>query len=502
MAGDVGGSPELLETGVPNLDRVLGGGLARRATAMVIGAPGSGKTILALQIAFHQAARGARALYLTGYSETHDKLLSYGHGLGFFAPAVVGRQIQLGSLPDLLRRGAEAAEAAITTTARAQDASLIVLDGLRSMRGILGDEQEAAHFLYALGAKLALLGATTLIVVEGDPDDSRRYPELTACDVILGLRRERREGRQRRLLEVVKARGAAPLGGDHFYTIEASGISLFPRFESIVAATEPAWDAERAGFGIVEVDALLGGGLTAGTATLVAGSPGVGKTLLGLHFLADGARRGEPGLLLGFMEGAAQLREKARAFGLDLATAEAAGTTSLLVLPSYELEADAIAQRLCEDVERRGVQRLVIDSAAEVERGIGSPGRTPEFVAALVSYLRGRGVTTYLTLDIPTIVGPELALAGTPLSVLAENLLLLRRVEYRGRLHWVFAIFKMRFSDHDPGIHEYAICPGVGIRLLGPAPPGEGLLTGIVRPSTEGPGQPPWDDEGRPWPRS
>lgn len=494
---------EVVATGVPNLDRILGGGILHRSVAMVIGAPGTGKTVLAQQIAFHAASHGARVLYLTGYSETHDKLVSHNRGLGFFVPNLIGQQLQFGSLPDLLRKGVEETEDAIVATAHAQRASLVVLDGFRSMRGFLADDQAAAHFLYSLGAKLALLGATTLVLVEGDPGESNRYPELTVCDVILALRRQRQDGRHRRTLEVLKARGSRPLGGDHPFVINDTGIAIFPRFESVVAATEPAWNPGRAAFGVADLDELIGGGLNAGTVTLVAGSPGVGKTTLGLHFLAEGIRAQDPVLYLGFMESAEQLREKARTYRMDVSAAEAAGQLRFMVLRGHDLEADEIAALLVEDVERRGVRRLVIDSAAELQRGICFEGRVPDFLSALVSYLRGREVTSYLTLDLPVIMGPQLELAGTPLSVLAENLLLLRQVEYRGRLHRVFSVFKMRFSGYEAAIYELAITPGRGIEIVGPAPLGEGLLTGVPRlsaePSTEAQ---PGGGRGAAWQRS
>ena len=146
-----------------------------------------------------------------------------------------------------------------------------------------------------------------------------------------------------------------------------------------------------------------------------------------------------------------------------------------------DLEADEIALLLAEDVERRGVRRLVIDSAAEVQRSVGFQGRVPDFLSALVNYLRGREVTSYLTLDVPMIVGPEFELAGTPLSSFAENLLLLRQVEYLGRLHSVLSVMKMRFSDHERAIYEHTIIPGLGLQIVGPAPLGEGLLTGVPR---------------------
>jgi circadian clock protein KaiC len=471
-----------LETGVPNLDRVLGGGLRRRSTVMVIGAPGTGKTILAQQIAFHGAARGEAALVLTGFSETHDKLLAHSQGLHFFAPELIGDLVHFTSLTDVLRQGADETIEAIVATAREQRARLVILDGFRGMREILAQQEQIVQFLYTLGAKLALLGATTLIVVEGDPDESARYPELTVCDAIIALRRRLQGNRSRRLLEVVKIRGASPLEGIHPYTISADGLAVYPRFESVATAREPAWDPARLDFGLPDVDALLGGGLTTGTTTLAAGSPGVGKTLLGLHFVTTGARHEEPALFLGFMESAVQLREKARMFGLGLDAAEEAGRVRLEILPAYDVEADRVADLLVRDIERRGVRRLVIDSAGELEHSMTSDGRKVPFLAALVGYLRDRSVTTYITLDINTIVGPALELAGTPLSVLAENLLILRYAEYHGELHRLFSVIKMRFSDYDRGLREFTMRPGHGLQLLGRPPAAIGLLTGIAQP--------------------
>src|SRR5688500_4936752 len=130
-------APDMLETGVPNLDRVLGGGLRRGSLTMLIGAPGNGKTILAQQIAFHLAERGAPTLFLTGYSETHDKLIAHSRALRFFAPARIGQQIQFASLTGLLGQGAAETEDAIVATARQQRAALVVLDGFRGVRGVL-----------------------------------------------------------------------------------------------------------------------------------------------------------------------------------------------------------------------------------------------------------------------------------------------------------------------------------------------------------------------------
>lgn len=471
-----------ISTGVPNLDLVLGGGLLPGTIIMVIGPPGSGKTILAQQLAFHRARAGQVTLYFTGYSETHEKLLAHNRSLSYFEPELVGTRVQMGSLPDLLERGSAETERSIVATVRKQRAPLVVLDGFRSIRGFLPDDQAAAQFLYSLGAKLAQLGAMLLVLVEGDATDRIRDPEQSVCDVILSLYREAHGGASRRLLEVLKARGAAPLLGAHPFSITGDGLYIFPRLASLLPSVEPPWRGTRARFGIPGIDRLLGGGLNTGTATLTAGTPGIGKTLLGLHFLNEGAVAGEPGLFAGFTENAVQLREKGRRFGMDLAAAEAAGTLRLLNVPPHDIDADQVAWRIREEVESRGVRRLVIDSATELERGLPFPERAPTFLAALAAYLRSKSITTYLTVDVPTIVGPDLSFAGTPLVVLAENLLLLRYAEYQGKLRRVFSVLKMRFSDYDRALREYTIRAGQGLRIVGPAPRAEGLLTGLARP--------------------
>jgi circadian clock protein KaiC len=451
---------------------------------MVVGSPGAGKTLLAEQIAFHLARRGESSLYLTGYAEPSDKLVSHAAGLRFFDRALVGTSpgVHYGSLPDLLLQSPREAERAVVETVRARGATLVVLDGFGSIQAPLGEDPPipGARFLYGLGLQLAFLGATLLVLVEGDPDEAARRPEPPVCDVVLGLRFESRGASDRRLLHVRKARGANPLPGAHPYAIDQSGVRFWPRLESVVGGAEPALGAGRAGFRQPDIDGLLGGGLTEGTVTLAAGGYGTGKTLLGLHFAAEGGRSGAPTLFLGFMESAAQLREKGRTFGLHLEEYERAGTLRLLTHPAYDLDADAIADLLRADVEARGVRRLVIDSAAQLERSILDDERKLGFLSALVAYLRGRGVTTFLPYEVAQLSGWDVELAGTPLAVLAENLLLLRHVEVAGELRRTFSILHMRFSDHDRRIHEYTIRPDEGI-VLGSEADSAGLRRRVGR---------------------
>jgi circadian clock protein KaiC len=152
------------------------------------------------------------------------------------------------------------------------------------------------------------------------------------------------------------------------------------------------------------------------------------------------------------------------------------------MVPPHDLDADLVAWVIRERIETRRIERLVIDSATELQGGLTSPERAAMFMASLAAYLRSKSVTTYITVDVPTIVGPELSFAGNALLAFAENLLLLRYAELEGELVRLFAVLKMRFSDFDRALRIYTIEDGTGINIAGRAPRAEGLLTGVARP--------------------
>jgi circadian clock protein KaiC len=215
-------------------------------------------------------------------------------------------------------------------------------------------------------------------------------------------------------------------------------------------------------FGISAFDEILGGGLAQGTSTVVAGSPGTGKTLLSMHFIAEGVRRNEPSLLVEFVEDSAQLRAQARMFGFDSLFDE---SSNVMEFPAYEMEADLIAHQIIDVLDQKGIRRLVIDSATELQRAI-DPIRQADFFAALIDELRARNITTLFTFDVPTVVGSDLTFANSPLAVLAENLILLRQVEANGRLERSLAVLKLRFGVADQAFHSYSIRPPQGIEVL------------------------------------
>jgi circadian clock protein KaiC len=488
-------------TGVPDLDLVLGGGLRRGSLMLLVGPPGSGKTTLAAQMAFAAAGAGRRVLILGALSEPVSKLLLHLRTYRFYDESLVGDRLRVHSLQQFLPAGLASTGREIAEIVRAERADLAVLDGFRSLRDADGTPQLARQFLYDLGTALSLQGATTVVTTEGGAHDPEFYQEATTADVIVGLEAARDNVRSVRWVEVVKARGAAPLTGLHGLTLGPAGGEVHPRLEARVALdapggdspAEPAGDDGPASFGVPELDAILGGGLARNTATLVIGGLGTGKTLLGLHFALAGVGAGEPTVHLSFRETRHQLLRKADPFDLGRrlrAALAPGGGLTLLRRAAVELDIEVVADELLAALDHTGARRLVVDSVAEWERAVGEgsdPRRVPNHLAALAEALQARLVTALLIRE-SVLPGAEPDFPPTdPLSAAVENVVWLHQVLQQQRSHRVLSVPKLRFSPADATRYEFVIAPPEGIRVIGPFRSNHGVLEAIAEEEAASP---------------
>lgn len=464
----------LLATLVPGLDTVLGGGLLPNSLVFVVGPPGAGKTVLASQILFEAARRGQRVLILSNFSEGHEKLAEHLRAFSFFDEHLLAERFTLLSLLSVIGEEREAAATSITKAIRDVGAKLVMIDGLQGLAGIFS-RNEIRRMMARLSTVGSYLGATLIVTLEGMGRNPATVSEITVADVVIGLDYRVEGWRHRRRLDLIKQRGLPPLAGLHPYAITDAGVVVSPRLEArLTPAAQPV--VGRAAFDLAELDGLLGGGLPVGSATVLSGAPGIGKTLLGLAWARAGAQAGEEAVFLGFAEQPAALRAKAAAFGIDLEADVAAGALYLMRLSPVEIEPDRVADQILAALTP-ATRRLVIDDIVTLVTELGPRAR--DYLAALMDQLAGRGVTVLYLHEIAPFTGFRLELSSMPIMLMADNVLLAQQV-VAGRMRRVMAVLKMRGSGYDRSLRELLLEEG-GIRVLPPAESAPGLSEAVAR---------------------
>ncbi|HEV2146471.1 MAG TPA: ATPase domain-containing protein [Longimicrobiaceae bacterium] len=478
-----------VRTGVPGLDRLLNGGLRRGGLHVVLGGPGAGKSVLAHQIGAQFVREGGKVLYLTALVETHQMLIAQARTFPFFDPAFVPGSFYYASLyPVLARGGLQAVREEIGRLVALHGPSLVVLDGVHALKVSAEDPLDYQRFMHEMEAQAAVTDVTTLLLTHPEEGMSSD-PTFTIADAIFHLRTEEVRLREVRMFSVGKLRGVGHVRGWHTFRITAEGIHLYPRLESLAATMETTLSGEAmetppaplAGFTVEGLDDMLGGGLERSTVSLLVGTPGAGKTMLGLAFLSAGAEAGEPGLLVGFHEAPESLLRKADGVSLPFRKGIADGKIHIHWRSPSETLADDVAERTLAFVEEHGIERVVFDAIEDVRHSIIPRERDFYYFAALASLLRERGVTTLFLQDLPRIVGMNFDLPLAELSAVMDNVLHARYVERKGELLRLFSVLKIRARSYDHALRAFHIT-GEGMRVGEPFEHSEMVLTGLALP--------------------
>lgn len=472
-----------LVTNVPRLDFITKGGLIQGSSYAIIGPPGSGKTVLANQIAFQHVKNGGKALYVTLLSESHGRLLENLSQMTFFDADVIPDRLQyLSGYRDLERDGLKGLLELLRKNAQAHGTTLLIIDGMDAAKEFARSDQSFKRFLQDLQTFCSILGCTTLLLAPHHAGEL--HPENTAVDGIFELSLWLHGPRAVRELIAIKFRGGPSLLGRHEVEISNQGIVIHPRTEVQFAhpAAEGREDRIRMPFGIPRLDEALRGGVLSGSTTLLLGAPGTGKTLLGLHFLLQGAREGQPGVYFGFFETPPRLIEKAEGTGMgDLKKYVDEGLIEIQWQPPLEHNMDSLAERLLERIEERKVDRLrlFIDGVSGFRSAAVYPDRLGRFFSALTHQLRMMDVTTLYSDETP-LFSPGVDMPQPEAASTVENVILVRYVELRSQLYRLLSIMKMRESAYDSGIREFSISEQ-GIQVAGTFESAESILTGHAR---------------------
>lgn len=451
-----------LKTGVPGLDNLLGGGLPEFSFNLIAGTPGSGKTTLAHQIMFSLATPDNRALFFTVLGEPAMKMLRYQQQFPFFDLNKINQSIRYVNLSEDLVEGDFArALARISEEVKNFSPSLVFVDSFRSVvQSAIQKEQaptELQHFVQQLGMQMTSWQATTFLIGEYLQPEAESSPVFTVADGIIWMSQNLQRNSMVRKMQVVKMRGQAQAPGLHTFRITDAGIQIFPR-AIIHQGSEPALDTsaptgeQRISIGTPGLDDMLGGGLPAGFSLLVVGPSGSGKTILATEFLAEGARRGEPGVIAAFEKSPSQM------LNTQLNTLIKSGKVGVINTRALDLSIDETLHDLIEMITRMKATRVVIDSLSGFELSL-APEFSENFRGSLyrmISELTSMGVTILMTSELEDRY-TDLRFSPFGSAFLADAILVQRYIEIGGQFKRVLSVIKVRGSDHSKDIRLFDI---------------------------------------------
>lgn len=458
---------ERLKTGSAELDQVLYGGFPINTINVVMGAPGSGKTILAEQLVFANATAESRALYLTTLSEPLEKFIKHGQSYGFFDPAKVGETIFYEDLGMMVReRGISALAAIVTEMLARRKPRLIVIDSFKALNELIETPHERRTILFDLAGVLTAYKSTTFLVGEYSADMMTELPEFAIADSILLLLKHATGVREQRFLRVEKLRGSGSIPGMHAFNISMNGIVLFPRLLTPPASPVYSANIERVNTGIVGLDDMIEKGFWHGSTTLVAGPTGSGKTIIGLHFIREGVVNEEPGVYIGFQENPIQLTRVMQNFNWNPAQLLNSPNFELMYRSPVEMQLDSVATELLQRVREGRVKRVVIDAMGDLKKSSVDPQRFSDFMYALTQWFATQNVTCLLLYELHNLFElPQIS--DEEISKVSDNIVLLHFTPGTEMVRKI-RIIKTRGSAHDHMEHTLDISStGVVVRKTG-----------------------------------
>ena len=484
---------EKAKTGIWGLDNILSGGFTRGHLFLMEGAPGTGKTTVALQFLLEGARAGEKCLYIT-LSETERELRAGAASHGW----LLGDGIEIFELlpPESLLDSEQQQSLLYSsdlelgeTTRQIFEAvdrvrpDRVVLDSLSEIRLLAQSSLRYRRQVLAIKHYFAQFNTTVLLLDDLTAEAADKTVHSVAHGVFRLEELAPAYGAERRRARVIKYRGVKFRGGYHDVTITTGGLNVFPRL--VASEYRSNFTRNRVSSGIAGLDQLLGGGVETGSSTLIIGPAGTGKSLATIVFVAAAIARGEKAALFVFDEELGLLFSRMKSIGIELEEMERSGHLVVEQVDAAELSPGEFAHRVRRRVDEDQIKTVVIDSLNGYQAAMPEENSLILHMHELLQYLNRRGAATFITVAQHGLFGDMRA--PVDVTYLADTVILLRYFEALGTVRRAMSVIKKRTGAHESTIREYRI-DGRGLTVGGPLEGFQGVLRGV--PVYVGEGQP------------
>ena len=470
-------------TGIPGLDNILAGGLARERVYLLEGSPGTGKTTAAMSFLRAGAKLGERTLYITlseAEAELRDTARTHGwdlDGIDIFElvppESLLDEQQQQSLLYSSDLELGETTRMIFDAVERVQP-DRVAIDSLSEIRLLAQSSLRYRRQVLALKHYFAKHGSTVVLLDDLTTETLDKTVHSVAHGVVRLEELAPEYGAERRRVRVIKFRGRKFRGGYHDFTIRTGGLEVYPRLVS--AEHKTTFDRSPLPSGVGGLDSLLGGGVERGSSCLVLGPAGTGKSLVSLYFVLSAIARGEKAALFVFDEELGLLFDRTKAFGIDLEALSESGDLLVQQIDAAELSPGEFTARVRNCIDDQGIRTVVIDSLNGYQAAMPEENFLILHIHELLQYLNRQGATTFLTVAQHGLVGEMKA--PVDVTYLADTVILLRYFEARGEVRRALSVIKKRSGRHEKTIREFDI-GDEGLTVGPPLSNFQGVLRGV-----------------------
>jgi circadian clock protein KaiC len=474
-----------MPTGITGLDEITRGGLPRHGNTVILGGPGCGKTLLALQTLVHGAQHLGEPGILVAFEENTRKIVRNAASLGWNLPELERKNLFF--IDARTRPGDITGDsfdlvgllAGIGAKAKKMGAKRIVFDSIDVLLSLLNDlpkERKEIHRLIEWLDASGLTGIITGKIEDGSPHAAQRYGFLQfMADCAVQLSQQTVERVSQRELRVLKYRGSAFSENAAPMVIGESGIEV-----AHISSTDRTFavSKQRVTTGVARLDAMLGGGYYRGSSVLITGAPGTAKSTLSGAFLAAACRRGERALYVSFDEIAGEHARNLASVGIDLAPHLASGR---LQIYSARTEASSLEEHLVRIhslIRRHRARFVVFDPLSSLFRA-GAESSVQSASERLLHMTKSEGITTIST---SLLASTDVRIEGTPLEVstIADTWIHLSYAVQAGERNRALTIVKSRGMKHSNQVRELVLSDA-GVTLADVYSAGGEVLMGTLR---------------------
>ncbi len=445
-------------TGIQGFDEITCGGLPEGRTSLVLGGPGCGKTVFALQTLVNGARESNEAGLFVAFEESTRQIVANASTFGWNLPALEKKRLfflDARLSPEVVKAGdfdLTGMLALLEAKAKAIDAKRIVFDGIDVLLGLLDDPAKERREVYRIRDWLVKMELTAIITQKVGHDDDHRYSFLQfMVDCVVVLRHQVVDGSAFRHLRVVKYRGSGFMGDEFPIALSNEGLQLTNRGPS-----ELKYEVsdERVSTGLARLDHMLRGGYHRGSNVLISGAPGTAKSTLSGLFAASACLRGEHTLYVSFDEGANQIVRNLGSVGIHLGPHLESG---LLSMYSTRTRGPNIEDQFADLRARVRMHRprcLIIDPLSALSTKIAHLA-SADAAQQFLDFLKGEGITVVNTSLMEGLKTDEATATG--ISTIADTWIHLSYVVQDGERNRALTIVKSRGTGHSNQVRELTL---------------------------------------------